>query len=600
MADKEKEAGLEQTKEAEQEQPKEFDDILNAIGEFGKWQIVLFFLASLIGIMTAMNTLAQVFYAGESDHWCRVAAWDEANCTGTAKPNDWECLVEKRDASIPLVTDNNGDRVYDSCVMYDVRGETYVPGVNSSFYGIPNTTKCVDADGWVYDTRQYETTIINTFDLVCDESGLVSLAQSIYFAGLLAGSFIFGSLADCLGRKPTIYLATILFLVSTLGNVFSPNMIVYMILRFFVAAGGLGAYLVAYVLVAEFVGPSKRVLVGISIQFFFATGLTILPLLAFLIRTWRFLQLCISVPIALYFLLYFYMPESARWQMSKGKFRPAEKTLRKVAATNKREFPEEMFSPENIATSMEKASSGQQTAVGLFRTPNMRIKTLNIMFNWFVNSLVYYGLGLSTSDLGVDDYMASAIAALVEFPSYVYCIFALQYFGRRINLSGTMVIGGAACITTAFLELGITRTIIAMIGKFCIAGSFAIIYVVSGEIYPTPVRSAGMGLSSVTARIAGIISPFMLELESFWKPLPFVLFGVLSIVAGLLALLLPETNNKKLPETLEEGEEFGKPKCLGGGSEEADDVAMVTVAMSVIDTKQGLDNVAFEEKGTQT
>ena len=64
--------------------------------------------------------------------------------------------------------------------------------------------------------------------------------------------------------------------------------------------------------------------------------------------------------------------------------------------------------------------------------------------------MVYYGLGLSTSDLGIDDYVAAAIAGLVEFPSLLFCIFALRY-GRRINLSGTMVIGGIACVITAFL-----------------------------------------------------------------------------------------------------------------------------------------------------
>lgn len=67
-----------------------------------------------------------------------------------------------------------------------------------------------------------------------------------------------------------------------------------------------------------------------------------------------------------------------------------------------------------------------------------------------------------------------------------------------------------------------------------------------------------MGISSTAARIAGILSPFMLELGSLWEPLPFILFGGLSIAAGLLALLLPETKDKILPETLEEGEAFGK------------------------------------------
>ncbi|XP_033635412.1 organic cation transporter protein-like [Asterias rubens] len=356
----------------------------------------------------------------------------------------------------------------------------------------------------------------------------------------------------------------------------------------------MGAYLVAYVLVTEYVGTSRRVLVGISIQFFFATGLTLLPLLAYLIRTWRLLQLCIAAPTALYFLLYFHMPESARWQVSKGRYRQAETTLRQIAKVNKKDFPEDAFSPQAIKAAREQSTvGGQQTAAGLFKTPNMRAKTLNLMFNWFVNSMVYYGLGLSTSNLGVDDYLASVISGVIEFPSYVYCITAMQYVGRRINLSGNMLVGGVACVITAFMDMGTARTIIAMIGKFCIAASFAIIFVVSGEIYPTPVRSAGMGISSTAARIAGILSPFMLELGSLWEPLPFILFGGLSIAAGLLALLLPETKDKILPETLEEGEAFGKPKCMGDGKEIDNDVDMLVIQPT---TKQGENNNAYESE----
>ena len=65
--------------------------------------------------------------------------------------------------------------------------------------------------------------------------------------------------------------------------------------------------------------------------------------------------------------------------------------------------------------------------------------------------MVYYGLGLSTSNLGVDDYLASVISGVIEFPSYVYCITAMQYVGRRINLSGNMLVGGVACVITAFM-----------------------------------------------------------------------------------------------------------------------------------------------------
>ena len=44
----------------------------------------------------------------------------------------------------------------------------------------------------------------------------------------------------------------------------------------------------------------------------------------------------------------------------------------------------------------------------------------------------------------------------------------------------------------------------------------------------------------------------------WWKPLPMILFGVLSVAAGLLSLLLPETLHQSLPETIEDGEKFGQ------------------------------------------
>ena len=67
-------------------------------------------------------------------------------------------------------------------------------------------------------------------------------------------------------------------------------------------------------------------------------------------------------------------------------------------------------------------------------------------------------------------------------------------------------------------------------------------------------------MCSMSARISGIVAPFILILGDYWAPFPFVIFGVNSLLAGLLALLLPETHGATLPETIEEGEEFGS-KC---------------------------------------
>lgn len=61
-----------------------------------------------------------------------------------------------------------------------------------------------------------------------------------------------------------------------------------------------------------------------------------------------------------------------------------------------------------------------------------------------------------------------------------------------------------------------------------------------------------MGVSSMSARIGGMLAPQILELGTLWGPLTFLVFGGLAFVAGILALLLPETAGKPLPQTIED------------------------------------------------
>jgi len=51
---------------------------------------------------------------------------------------------------------------------------------------------------------------------------------------------------------------------------------------------------------------------------------------------------------------------------------------------------------------------------------------------------------------------------------------------------------------------------------------------------------------------------FLIDQADYWRPLPLILIGALAFSAGILSLLLPETLNKKLPETIEDGEKFGR------------------------------------------
>ena len=70
-----------------------------------------------------------------------------------------------------------------------------------------------------------------------------------------------------------------------------------------------------------------------------------------------------------------------------------------------------------------------------------------------VNSLVYHGLSLNTSNLGIDVYLAFALSAAVEIPAYLLAFVIVGYFGRKLSVFGCMMLGGLACVSTAFIGM---------------------------------------------------------------------------------------------------------------------------------------------------
>ena len=79
--------------------------------------------------------------------------------------------------------------------------------------------------------------------------------------------------------------------------------------------------------------------------------------------------------------------------------------------------------------------------------------------------------------------------------------------------------------------------------------AFGVVYLITGELYPTNLRTRSIGTCSTISRIFGISSGFMAQLSCIWKPLPMLVLGVPSIVIGSLAYFLPETKQKSLPLT---------------------------------------------------
>ncbi|GLG96483.1 GH14183 [Gryllus bimaculatus] len=178
--------------------------------------------------------------------------------------------------------------------------------------------------------------------------------------------------------------------------------------------------------------------------------------------------------------------------------------------------------------------------------------------NRFVNNSTYYGLSWSTSDLGGNNYLNFLISGAVEIPAYIFLLLTLNRWGRKSILCGSMLAGGAALLLTIAVPTEEKWLIItlAMVGKLAVTASYGTIYIVTAEQFPTVIRNVALGASSTCARAGGITAPYINLLADVWKSLPLLVFGGLITIGGFLALQLPETANKKLPDTFEEGEAF--------------------------------------------
>ncbi|MEQ2238469.1 hypothetical protein ILYODFUR_033396 [Ilyodon furcidens] len=193
----------------------------------------------------------------------------------------------------------------------------------------------------------------------------------------------------------------------------------------------------------------------------------------------------------------------------------------------------------------------------LVRTPQMRKRAIILFYIWFVNVLVYYGLSLGVSQLGTDLYLTQFVFGLVEIPARTLVLIVLP-FTRRFTLSGFLAIGGLACLMMLAVPADHPNvfTGLAMVGKFGITASFAVIYVYTAEIFPTVVRQTGIGVSSMFARMGGVLAPIINMLHNHSPATPLIIFGTSPLLGAVLALALPETADRPLPDTLEDAENW--------------------------------------------
>uniref|UniRef100_A0A034VJ19 Organic cation transporter protein n=1 Tax=Bactrocera dorsalis TaxID=27457 RepID=A0A034VJ19_BACDO len=554
----------------------DFDQILEEIGEFGRYQKTNYLLICLPVMFAAANSLSYVFTAGTPAYRCRIPQCDD--------PIEPQLHAHWLANATPGSYDKHGHFTPENCYRYkavddNITDVYHISECPKEFFNQNIRERCYS---WVYDDD--ERTIVQEWQLTCKENvWKLAFVGTMHFAGLVVGTAISGYLADRFGRKNIFILCSVFMAITGIAQGLAWDYNSFIVFAFLNAVGTSGVYPLAFIIGVEMVGPSMREMSSIVLNYFYAVGEALVGATAWLLQDWQLLQYALSVPPLFFIAYYWFVPESVRWLIARNEREKAGVIIKRAAAINRRELSLQLlasFKTENCVPppTPTKATVGgadteklRENGAGgkneiwravcdIFKSKTLLIRYAIMLYIWAINAVVFYGLSLNSTNLSGNKYLNFVLVCLIEIPGYTLAWICLRKLGRRCALSGSLFLCAATCIAGGYITKGSTGAIVTLflIGKLGITSSFAVIYTYTAEMMPTLIRSGGVGVMSTFARFGAMLAPFVPLLGTYYEALPLLLFGAASFSAGLLGLLLPETFRKKLPDTVAEAKQLNK------------------------------------------
>ncbi|KAH8029558.1 hypothetical protein HPB51_001283 [Rhipicephalus microplus] len=287
-------------------------DVTNVIGDYGKFQRNVYLFTLLREAPSAIHLVIYSFFFPTVEYWCAMPE----TLTGNITSVQWELLALPNSSSYP--------RHQCEFLEFDVTVERVVVLGNTS----------MPCETWEYGRSYYKGSMVQEWDLVCDRAWMRSLAQTATMVGMLVGTLM-SSLGDKIGRRPIVIAGYVICLFGSVCVAVSPSFSILVASRALLGSGlGMGQSS-SFCLLMEVIGLKETTAAALALGVGFSLGIIMLPGLAWFIQDWRMLQWAITTPFLAFIIWSWFLPESPRWLIAKGKMSAARKVILKACTDNR-------------------------------------------------------------------------------------------------------------------------------------------------------------------------------------------------------------------------------------------------------------------------
>ncbi|OVA19338.1 General substrate transporter [Macleaya cordata] len=430
-----------------------------------------------------------------------------------------------------------------------------------------------------------------------------SLITSVVFAGMLVGAYSWGIVSDNHGRRQGFLITAIFTFSAGFLSALAPNFSSLIVLRCLVGVGlGGGPVLSSWFL--EFIPAANRGTWMVIFSAFWTLGTVSEASLAWFIMPklgWRWLLALSSFPSLFLLLFYGITPESPRYLCTKGRTDEALRVLESVARRNGAELPSGKLVSDHMIELDEKCNASEDTrllsprrneamspknkesemggvsSLFILLSPKLVKSTLLLWIVFFGNAFSYYGLVLLTSELSnrssqcaptslhsensqaTNLYKDVFITSFAEFPGLLLSAAMVDRIGRKLSMSSMFFLCCIFLFPLMFHQSEILTTVLLFGARICITTTFTIVYIYAPEIYPTSIRTTGVGVASSVGRIGGMICPLVAVglIHGCHQTLSIFLFEIVILLSGTAVLFFPfETKGRELSDTISNSEQI--------------------------------------------